>query len=224
VNTAAVVAGNPMLSIGVGPPDSATAAVNLRAAELVDAVGAWLGTPERRVAASMVVLGYAARLVGPTVAVMLRDGVLLDARPARVSYAYAPERGFRLWLDEATGWRGPAPELRTRWCRDVVDDHLGALVVAVRAVVPVAAGLLWGNVASGLAGALQALVRDGAVPAGQCYAAGVELLEHGPLRGSGHLSGELTFLRRSCCLYYRLDGGGYCGDCPLPTPEKGNRA
>jgi len=46
------------------------------------------------------------------------------------------------------------------------------------------------------------------------------LLGHGPLRGSGHLTihnGRLRFTRRSCCLYYRLDGGGTCGDCPLPA-------
>jgi len=67
------------LSAGTGP-----------AAALVDAVGAWLGSGERRVAASMVLLGYAARLVGPAVAVLLRDGILLDLRTERVRYSFAP--------------------------------------------------------------------------------------------------------------------------------------
>ena len=27
------------------------------------------------------------------------------------------------------------------------------------------------------------------------------------------------FVRRSCCLYYRLPAGGKCGDCALIDPE-----
>src|SRR5439155_14256063 len=134
----------------------------------------------------------------------------------RVCYSYAPERGFRLSLATAAGWRGTPAQTRQRWCGDVVDDHLGAVIGAVRAAVPVAAGLLWGNVASGLAGALRAL--DGAVPLPRRAATGRALLDHGPLRGSGTLAvrgGRLAFRRRSCCLFYRLPGGGLCGDCPL---------
>jgi ferric iron reductase protein FhuF len=208
---------NPLLGMATG---MATGMVDPQPAvgELVDAVGAWLHTAERRVAASLVVLGYSARLLGPTLAVMLRDGILLDVRPGRVRYSYAPNRGFRLTLPEPAGWRGSAEALRGAWCRDVVDAHLGGLVDAVRGVVPVAAGLLWGNVASGLAGALRALAQGGAVPLADCHATGLALLGHGPLRDSGTLSvhsGQLTFVRRSCCLYYRIEGGGLCGDCAL---------
>src|SRR5205814_9472476 len=56
---------NPLLGIGTGGDDLPQPTVG----ELVDAVGAWLRTPERRVAASLVVLGYSARLLGPTLAV-----------------------------------------------------------------------------------------------------------------------------------------------------------
>jgi ferric iron reductase protein FhuF len=231
---------NPLLGIDIGdysglpadrlcaavsgpPPDGPAAAAPGRpdglapAAALVDAVGAWAGTRERRVAASLVVLGYAARLVGPTIAVLLRDAILLDAGPAQVRYSYRPEQGFRLALPQPRGWRGRADALRQRWCRDIVDDHLRRLIGAVRAVAPVAPGLLWGNVASGVAGALGTLARDG-VALGLCHSTGIALLDHGPLRGSGTMTvhdGQLRFVRRSCCLYYRLDGGGTCGDCPL---------
>ena len=38
------------------------------------------------------------------------------------------------------------------------------------------------------------------------------------LRGSGTIqAGEPAYVRRSCCLYYRVDNGGMCGDCPLLT-------
>jgi len=209
---AALLCGTPGRSPGRTARDAA--------AYLVHAVGAWLNTAERRVAASMVVLGYAARLVGPSVAVLLRDGLLLDLRPERVRYTYVPDRGFRLSSPEPAGWRGPAAVLRERWGRDVVDSHLDRVVAGVRAVVPVAAALLWGNVASGLAGALRSLARTGAVPLDRCHGAGLSMLDHGPLRGAGRLwvdGGELRFLRRSCCLFYRLDGGGTCADCPLST-------
>ncbi len=192
---------------------------------LLDEVGRWLGDPEPRVAASMVVLGYGARLVGPAIATVLRDGILVDLRPARVGYSFRPGHGFRLELVRATGWRGNPEALWQRWCEQVVDGHLGGLVEAVRGVVPVAAGLLWGNIASSMVGALRALAETGVVPVQRCHAEGQRLLDHGPLRGSGRLtldSGRLRFVRNSCCLYYRLDGGGLCADCCLDprVPER----
>jgi len=215
---------NPMLGIATGPAGHSASrpARQLTAGPLVEAVQAWLGTDERRVAASMVVLGYAARLLGPGLALLLRDGLLLDLRPERVRYSYQPDRGFRLSVAAPAGWHGTPPALRHRWCHDVVDAHLAPVIDAVRHEVPVATGLLWGNVASGLAGALRALAGPGGVPPQECLTTGQALLAHGPLRHSGDLtihSGQLRFRRRSCCLFYRLDGGGTCGDCPLPVPS-----
>jgi ferric iron reductase protein FhuF len=187
-------------------------------AELVDAVGAWLPTAERRVTASMVVLGYAARLLGPGIAILLRNQILLDLRPHQVHYSYRPEQGFRLTLTRPAGWRGTPEALSHQWRRHVLDAHLARVIDAVRRVVPVAAGLLWGNVASGLAGALHTLAEHGGVPLDECHTTALALLGHGPLRDSGHLTihdTRLAFRRRSCCLYYRLDGAGTCGDCPL---------
>jgi ferric iron reductase protein FhuF len=211
---------NPLLGIGLDPePDAHAAPMTVPvAAELATAVGNWLHTDEVRVAASLVVLGYSARLIGPAVALPLRDGILPDLRPTRVRFAYRPDRGFQLHLAEPAGWRGEPAALRARWHADVVDDHLAGLIDSVRTVTPVAAGLLWGNIASGVAGALRTLVRSGAVPADRCLAEGLAMLDHGPLRGTGDLrlaGDDLAFTRRSCCLYYRLDGGGYCGDCAL---------
>jgi ferric iron reductase protein FhuF len=42
------------------------------------------------------------------------------------------------------------------------------------------------------------------------------LLNTGELAGTGTItSAGLDFRRNSCCLYYRLPGGGKCGDCAL---------
>jgi hypothetical protein len=59
---------NPLFALATGPPDSAgwLPASDLDAGKLIAEVGHGLGNPPPRVAASMVVLGYSARLVvGP---------------------------------------------------------------------------------------------------------------------------------------------------------------
>ena len=188
--------------------------------EVTLAIGEWLGIQEKRVAASLVVLGYAARLVGPAVAVLLRDGILLDLRPAQVEVSFRPGQGFGLALAEPRAWRGPQEAVRLRWSQVVLDEHLAPLISTVRHVAPLAHQLLWGNVASGLAGALRALASDGSVSPTVAHGTGEFLLERGWLAGTGHLSlrrDQLHFIRRSCCLYYRIPGGGYCGDCPLSS-------
>jgi ferric iron reductase protein FhuF len=214
---------NALLGIGVGTGSehslpSSNLSSGPAAAHLVDAVGGWSGTSERRVAVSLVVLGYAARLVGPTIAVMVRDGILLDVRPSQVRYSFLPESGFALTLPQPAGWRATPTVLRQRWRDDVIDDHLQTLVDALQTVAPAATGMLWGNVASGIAGALRSMTQAGVTAASDGDAVGSALLGHGPLHGSGNLTvhnGELQFVRRSCCLFYRLDGGGMCADCAL---------
>ncbi|MGZ4663789.1 MAG: (2Fe-2S)-binding protein, partial [Frankiaceae bacterium] len=51
------------------------------------------------------------------------------------------------------------------------------------------------------------------------------MLELPPLSGTGELvqpvrfRPERFFVRRSCCLFYRVPGAGTCGDCVLTPPE-----
>jgi ferric iron reductase protein FhuF len=223
ISTALARAGarNPLLTFAPAGADTGISAAEFGAAvpALLGEISAWLGVRERRVAASLVVLGYSARLVGPPVAVLLRDGILLDTRPAAIRFGFAAGAGFRIALVAPRGWTDPfgaTGDLAERLRRDLFEDHLAGVISAVRIEVPVAAGLLWGNVASGLLGALAALARDGAAPVRRCADLAAALLADEPLAGTGEprLDGEqLSFRRRSCCLYYRLPGGGYCGDC-----------
>jgi ferric iron reductase protein FhuF len=42
-----------------------------------------------------------------------------------------------------------------------------------------------------------------------------ELLARESLRGHGRYERPDRFVRASCCLFYRIPGGGLCGDCVL---------
>jgi hypothetical protein len=73
-----------------------------------------------------------------------------------------------------------------------------------------------GNLASALVGSAGVLLRarpDLRAPLTEPTTA---LLDTGRLRGTGRITGPgLSFRRHSCCLYYRVSGGGKCGDCCL---------
>ncbi|MDP9795390.1 ferric iron reductase protein FhuF [Catenuloplanes nepalensis] len=201
---ARVSGGNPFFGIGLGPlPDA------LPIEDAVAAVGAWARTDEPRVAASLTVLGYSARLVGPVLALLTRAGILLDL--TAVSCAYAPGAGFRLSLDNPSGTRGAGLEAA---CGAALVAHLSTIISRVRMVAPAAPALLWGNVASGIAGTMRQLSRE--APRSDCRRIRDAVLATVPLDSAGGFDARDAYTRRSCCLYYRL-GGGTCGDCPLPA-------
>ncbi|WP_051796898.1 (2Fe-2S)-binding protein [Catenuloplanes japonicus] len=201
---ARVAAGNPFYGIGLDPlPD----AVPIE--DTVAAVRAWARTDEPRVAASLTVLGYSARLVGPLLALLVHDRILLDI--SSVSCAYTPGAGFRLALAAPSGRRGP--DLAAQAGAALV-THLTQIIARVRVVAPAAAGLLWGNVASGIAGTARQLSRT--APPEACRRVRDAVLATAPLDVAGTFDARDAYTRSSCCLYYRL-GGGTCGDCPLPA-------
>ncbi|MFF2351420.1 (2Fe-2S)-binding protein [Kitasatospora sp. NPDC058115] len=191
-------------------------------ARRVRGVARRLGTAEPRVAASVLHLGLAARFcsVGLGAAVLL--GEVPDLHPDR-AWIRVPEQGpVGLWLPypnpggPARPDRAPLPD---RFRRTVVEGQLADLAAAVRSVVPLADGLLRGNAASALAGALRVLDAQTAhaAPHGTARALVAEVLGHPPLAGTGTLTATpagTAFRRTSCCLYYRLGPqAGVCGDC-----------
>ena len=97
-------------------------------------------------------------------------------------------------------------------------EALAPVVEAIHAEVPVARGLLWGNAMSNIAGALKMVVRARMLTAEEAELRGARLMSAPPFELAGEFipfPGEVTFRRRSCCLYYRVAAGGKCGDCPL---------
>lgn len=171
--------------------------------DALDRIATRYRTAERRVAASLFFLSYTARLLSPVVAARAVDGPAPDVRPANLWWRYRPD-GLQVRLKDPVAGVGIA-------------ESMEPVVEAVHGITPVARGLLWGNAASSMAGALRTISRSGI--AADCVALGEELFAEPPLKGTGEFipfPGEVVFRRRSCCLYYRLDGGGTCGDCPLP--------
>jgi iron complex transport system ATP-binding protein len=155
-------------------------------------VSARLGGAELRVADSLLLMGLAARLWYATLVPAAEGDALLD--PACL--VVTDEQGaLRLGVREPSGWTGAS----ARQVADVVVSALEPVVTGTR----LPDGLAWGNVASALLGL-------------RGMAAGisgwvVEALTHDRLVGTTAPGGR----RRSCCLFYRVPGGGLCADCCL---------
>jgi iron complex transport system ATP-binding protein len=217
--------------------------------DLLDAalgdMAARLGCGERRVAASTLYLGHAARVWSVALGSWAVGGVVPHLAPGTVCWNVAAGRPTELVVTAPTGRRvspadvdadvGAALEAVTA---AVVDAHLRPFADVLRRATGTAAGLLWGNAASALVGAVQVLDSrrgpgpgspgpgpDGVVPPAAVDAArrlAARLLERPPLAGTTRhrvdADGRLVLrgvVRRSCCLFYRVPDGGTCGDCPL---------
>ncbi|MGH3913639.1 MAG: (2Fe-2S)-binding protein [Pseudonocardiaceae bacterium] len=179
--------------------------------ELIDHHARRLGTPERRVAVSLLFQGIAARLWSVIIG-CAEAGIVPDLDPLHLSWWRASPLGLR--VDRLAGW-APAGEVEHAELagHTVIQANLRPLAAALRGEVRIAEGLLWGNAASALVGAVR--VADGGA---HRRALAVALLNREPLRDTTITipgKGPLTIRRRSCCLYYRAPRGGLCADCAL---------
>ncbi|MEU4211623.1 (2Fe-2S)-binding protein [Streptomyces sp. NPDC026206] len=201
-------------------------AVRLR----VETVAGRLGTPDRRVAASVAFQGIAGRLLSIALGSAVVSGRVPDLtvgdlrwHPART----APD-DLRLPAPAALAPAADPQAQAALIASTVLHGLLVPLHRATRAVTPVSARLLWGNAGSSLAGSLRVLhtwCREQHRPhdAGHALALTRALFEDPLLRPTGTLRrtpGGPAFERRTCCLYYRVPGGGMCGDCVLRHPPR----
>ncbi|MEU9244853.1 (2Fe-2S)-binding protein [Streptomyces sp. NPDC048385] len=192
----------------------------------VDDVSRRLRTDEPRVAASIAHQGLAARLWSVGLGCAVRYGRLPDLDPALLRWDPGAAAPDDLWLTEVRaqpGGAGPAA-LADTVVRTVVHGHLEPLGEALRDRYGIAPGLLWGNAGSALAGAARELDRwaranDHARAAARTRALTDALFAHPLLSATGTRTG-LALRRRSCCLYYRVPGGGVCGDCCFTQPPR----
>jgi hypothetical protein len=177
--------------------------------------GGATGRVDDRVAASIAFQGLAAGLVSAPFAAAVLHGVVPGLDADTLHWRPSASGPLRLWC------AAPAALPATELAPLLLDGHLAPLVAAVRAQVPVAERLLWGNAASALAGAKRVLGTARPAAAARAAVLAGRLLATGPLDRSGELLAPQepdrgwTLRRRSCCLYYRVPGGGLCGDCVL---------
>ncbi|MEV5014412.1 (2Fe-2S)-binding protein [Streptomyces sp. NPDC053780] len=165
--------------------------------------------PEARIGVSIAHLGHAARLWSPALACVLLHGIVLD-----LSRLERADDGPALRMPYPAGLRGGAPPSPALALYGQVTAHLEALAEGLR--VKVAPRLLDGNAASALVEAARALLAAHPELREPLTGLTTELLNTGRLVGTGEITGpDLTFRRRSCCLYYRAPNGSKCGDCCL---------
>ncbi|AZQ74501.1 MULTISPECIES: (2Fe-2S)-binding protein [Streptomyces] len=185
----------------------------------VTTVGERLGTDDTRVAASIAFQGIAGRLLSIGLGSAVLTGEVPDLAAGGLRWDPARTAPDDLWLPTAVALPG---------------EHLGSAVLhgllvplhdRIRAVTPISSPLLWGNAGSSLAGALRVLHawllgRHRPEDAARAIALAEGAFADPLLHDTGTLTttDNITFIRRTCCLYYRVPGGGMCGDCVLRHP------
>ncbi|MFI5670069.1 (2Fe-2S)-binding protein [Streptomyces sp. NPDC051704] len=178
-------------------------------------VGRRIGSGPGRVAASTAQFGIASRLWSIGLGCAALGGRVPDLGADRVWWRLPGAGSLELWLPEPGRGDLPAEELG-----ETVLGNLASLDARLRERYGVSPKVLRGNAASGLVGAVRVLIDR--VPGGPAVPLAARLLaEDGPLGGAGTFIHEeglgVAFVRRSCCLYYKVPGGGLCGDCVLRT-------
>ncbi|QKW10315.1 (2Fe-2S)-binding protein [Streptomyces sp. NA04227] len=177
--------------------------------------------PEPRVAVALVHLGLAARLWSLALGSAALYETLPGLDPDRLYWDPLATTGEDLWLDEVR----PVPADTAAVDRTVRAAHLDPFAEVLRTRYAMAQGLLDGNSGSALAAAVReidrwALRRGRPEVAARAAAYGDALFADPVLVATGSRTAA-GFRRRSCCLYYRVEGGGVCGDCCFTVPPGG---
>jgi hypothetical protein len=181
---------------------------------LVDGTVRTLGTDDRRVAGSIAFQGLAARLWSLTAGAAVVAGIVPDLPADAVRLTTVDP--VTPYLVAPASWR-------------VLDATAGSLVdvTLARQLDPLATAVadtagtprhvLTGNAASALVGTFRVLAADAGL-AERVSSLATAVFARPELAGTGTLdvTGRLPAFRRTdCCLYYRVPGGGLCGDCVL---------
>ncbi|WP_045299692.1 (2Fe-2S)-binding protein [Saccharothrix sp. ST-888] len=180
---------------------------------------------ETRVAASVVHLGLAARILSPALALAVLDGC---AGPLTLAgLRWQPQLGSAFPLsrarDTVTRSLGTEADVADALGSGLFDGAIAELATAT-AAFGVSEHILRGNAASGLNGAATVLAAARPEHAPRVRAVLARVLRHPALAGAGAVV-DGSFRRRSCCLIYRAApgrAGALCGDCVL-TGRPGRR-
>ncbi|WP_029106967.1 (2Fe-2S)-binding protein [Mycobacterium sp. URHD0025] len=170
-----------------------------------------------KAAASSVHLSIAARLLSPVVgAAVCQHAVPLlvaDSVYWQRDSSHRPRLGVTRLDWVAVNSSEHAASLITD---SLVGDVLRPLSEIMRSATGVSPQVLWGNIASAANGAVTVLSMSRPHDERRGRALIASLLAVRPLSGAAEFV-DGRFMRRNCCLYYRIPGGGYCGDCVLAS-------
>ncbi len=179
------------------------------------------GDVDQRAAASIWFLGLGARLVSPALGSAVLTGMVPDVALGSTHWQAVDGGPIPIAV---TGSR-PHPASTPDGLAGLLFEH-----VIAPAVTPVATAVghefrlspkvVWGNVASAIAGAATMLGLTRPDLAARSRLVAEHLLAHDPLAGAGGYvkaggGHERAFVRNNCCLFYRIPGGGTCADCVL---------
>ncbi|KHL19319.1 FhuF-like iron-sulfur protein [Mumia flava] len=169
---------------------------------------------EVRVAASTMSLGLFARLLSPGLGAAAL-GVALPPLLPDSTLTRTFETGP--WPLAATASTSPkvAADDPVPALSDTLAGTVAPIVERLAERYAVSRTVLRGNAASALFGAVAALRATRPDLVDRAHQVARTLLQSADLlNGTGEVTAS-GFVRRSCCLYYRIPGGGYCGDCVL---------
>jgi ferric iron reductase protein FhuF len=168
-----------------------------------------------RACASTHALGLTARLVAPALAAAALAGhmptfAVDDLRWQRVAGGPVPTGLAAAGGDDVDDVDDAAAALHA----NVIEAAVAPLVEAFQATFALSLQVLWGNVASALAGSATMIVRTGTPTCLDPRQLAARTTAQGALEGMGTWANQ-RFTRNNCCLFYKIPGGGKCGDCVL---------
>lgn len=178
---------------------------------------------DERAVASLHHLALAARLIAPTFATAVLTGTVPVLDVPRVRWQETVGGPIPVaFFDPLAATADRPAQLAALLDAHVIQTVVAPLVDAFGTRFRVSGKVLWGNVASALGGAATMLT---AAKGEHALRVAEELLDHGSLRGHGRYvrpwpaRPERFFVRHSCCLFYRIPGGGTCADCVLVSDD-----
>ena len=177
---------------------------------------------EERATASIHFPGLAARVISPAFGAAVLTGTVPVLGTGGVHWQPVDGGPIPLAVTAPQArWAPTLDGLADLMYADVVSMTAEPLAEAVHREFRLSPKVLWGNIASAVAGAAAALAVTRPDLGRRSTALADRLLQRGRLAGTGRfLSTDPTpperfFRRRSCCLFYRVPGGGTCADCVL---------
>jgi hypothetical protein len=175
-----------------------------------------------RSCASISSLGFVSRLVAPALATACLAGVLPRLDPQQTRWRPVVGGPVPIALAVVDGVAvGTAAEAAVELERAVLLPCVEPVLVAYSGQFRLSLRVLRGNLGSALASAANMLIQarmDLRLDPVEVVQA---MLAQPSLTGTGHYQrpfddrAERFFVRRNCCLFYRIPGGGTCGDCVL---------